>query len=144
MGEGRPVFSGRVVRGQGRGRALGFPTANLTVAGSGHLPRGVYAARIYGAASDPCWAVANIGRRPTFGGHELAVEVHVLDFNGDLYERNLEVALKKKLRDERAFTSSDELVVQIRTDIQQARALIAKWQGRAQLSTTEIEDVDNH
>ena len=89
MGEGRPVFSGRVVRGQGRGHALGFPTANLTVAGSGHLPRGVYAARIYGAASDPCWAVANIGRRPTFGGHELAVEVHVLDFTGDLYERNL-------------------------------------------------------
>ena len=68
----------------------------------------------------------------------------MLDFTGDLYERNLEVALKKKLRDERAFTSSDELVVQIRKDIQQARALIAKWQGRAQLSTTEIEDVDNH
>jgi hypothetical protein len=61
-----------------------------------------------------------------------------------LYDRNLEVVLEQKLRDERAFSSADELVAQIRTDIQQARTLIAEWQGVAQLPTMEIEDVDNH
>ena len=138
------AFSGRVVPGRGRGRVLGFPTANLKVVGANQLPRGVYVARINGAAPETCWSVANIGCRPTFGGHELAVEVHILDFIGDLYERDIEVVLKKKLRDEKAFTGSDELVAQICTDIQQARALIADlWVG-AQLSNTEIKDVDNH
>ena len=144
MREGRLVFSGRVVPGRSRGRELGFPTANLKVVGVNQLPRGVYVARINGAAPETCWSVANIGCRPTFGEHELAVEVHILDFIGDLYERDIEVVLKKKLRDEKAFTGSDELVAQICTDIQQARALIADlWVG-AQLSNTEIKDVDNH
>ena len=142
--DGSMVFSGQVVPGQGRGRDLGFPTANLKVVGADQLPRGVYVAKINGAAPEPYWSVANIGYRPTFGRQELAVEVHVLDFTGDLYERNIEVVLKKKLRDERAFTGSDQLVAQICSDIQQARALIADlWVG-AQLPNMEIEDVDNY
>ena len=144
MGSGRLSFNGRVVRGNGRGRELGCPTANLIVAGADELPRGVHAVEIQGATANHEWGVANIGRRPTFGGHELAIEIYLLDFTGDLYDRNLEVVLKQKLRDERAFTSADELVAQIRTDIQQARTLIAGWQGVAQLPTMEIEDVDNH
>ena len=69
--------------------------------------------------------MAHIGPRPTFAEVALVIELHILDFTGDLYGQTLQVALVKKLRDQRAFACPDELVGQIRRDIHQARALFA-------------------
>lgn len=119
-------FSARVTRGQGRGRTLGFPTANLLPQGDKPLPQGVFAAEVQYPASAVLPAVAHIGPRPTFAAAALVVELHILDFVGDLYGQTLQVALVKKLRDPRAFSCPDELVAQIRRDIHQARVLFAK------------------
>ncbi len=118
-------FSGRVVRGQGRGRTLGFPTANLLPHGDKLLPQGVFAAEVQYPGSRILPAVAHIGPRPTFAEAALVIELHILDFTGDLYGQTLQVALVKKLRGQRAFACPDELVGQIRKDINQARALFA-------------------
>ncbi|MDE2808374.1 MAG: riboflavin kinase [Gemmatimonadota bacterium] len=118
-------FSGRVTRGQGRGRTLGFPTANLLLHGDKSLPQGVFAAKVQYSGSEVLQAVAHIGPRPTFAEAALAIELHILDFTGDLYGQTLQVALVKKLRDQRAFACPDELIGQIRRDIHQARALFA-------------------
>ena len=118
-------FSGRVTRGQGRGRTLGFPTANLLPQGDKPLPQGVFVAEVQYPGSRVLQAVAHIGPRPTFAEAALVIELHILDFTGDLYGQTLQVALVKKLRDQRAFACPDELVGQIRRDIHQARALFA-------------------
>ena len=118
-------FSGRVTRGKGRGRTLGFPTANLLPHGDKSLPQGVFVAEVQYPGSEVLQAVAHIGPRPTFAEAALVIELHILDFTGDLYGQNLQVALVKKLRDQRAFACPDELVGQIRRDIHQARALFA-------------------
>ncbi len=118
-------FSGRVTRGQGRGRTLGFPTANLLPHGHKSLPQGVFAAEVQGPISGVLPAVAHLGPRPTFAEAALVIELHILDFTGDLYGQTLQVALVKKLRDQRAFACPDELVGQIRKDINQTRALFA-------------------
>ena len=118
-------FSGRVTRGQGRGRTLGFPTANLLPHGDKLLPQGVFAAEVQYPGSRILPAVAHIGPRPTFAEAALVIELHILDFTGDLYGQTLQVALVKKLRDQCAFACPDELVGQIRKDINQARALFA-------------------
>ena len=118
-------FSGRVTRGQGRGRTLGFPTANLLPHSDKPLPQGVFAAEVQYLGSRVFQAVAHIGPRPTFVEAAIVVELHILDFAGDLYGQNLQVVLVKKLRDQRAFACPDELIAQIRRDIHQARALFA-------------------
>ena len=118
-------FSGCVTRGQGRGRTLGFPTANLLPHGDKPLPQGVFAAEVQYPGSGVLQAVAHIGPRPTFAEAALVVELHILDFTGDLYGQTLQVALVKRLRDQRAFDCPDELIAQIRRDIHQARALFA-------------------
>ena len=118
-------FSGRVTRGQGRGRTLGFPTANLLPQGDKPLPQGIFAAEVQYSGSGVLQAVAHIGPRPTFAEAALVIELHILDFAGDLYGQMLQVALVKKLRDQRAFACPEELVGQIRRDIHQARALFA-------------------
>ena len=117
-------FTGKVVRGLGRGRELGFPTANLTVdGGAERLPRGVFAAIVKETETEELSALANIGTRPTFAEDQLAVELHILDYQGDLYDRKLEIALIEKLREERAFAGPGELIAQIREDIHQVRNL---------------------
>lgn len=122
---GRPHrVSGRVVHGDARGRQLGFPTANL-VSDSWLLPaHGVYAVRVDvdGAQVD---GVANLGVRPTFAGRQLRVEVHLLDFAADLYDRTLRVAFVARVREERAFAGLDALVAQIADDVASARRLLA-------------------
>ena len=118
-------FSGRVTRGQGRGRTLGFPTANLLPPSDKPLPQGVFAAEVQYPRGRILPAVAHIGPRPTFAEAALVVELHLLDFAGDLYGQTLQVVLIKKLRDQRAFACPDELVAQIRRDIHQVRALFA-------------------
>jgi riboflavin kinase/FMN adenylyltransferase len=115
---------GRVGQGDRRGRTLGFPTANLALRG-GLLPRdGVYVvrARVHEATHS---GVANVGLRPTFGGQRRGIEVHLLDFDGDLYRRHLCVELVARLRDEMRFPSADALVHQIGEDARQARRVLA-------------------
>jgi riboflavin kinase/FMN adenylyltransferase len=122
---GRPhALRGRVVGGERRGRLLGFPTANLHLKPGVLLPPdGVYAvrARIGDAARA---AVMNIGMRPTFGSLRRTVEVHVLDFDGDLYGRWLVVELIARLRGEQRFAGVDALRAQIAADVAQARDVL--------------------
>jgi len=120
---GRPwEIEGRVRRGDARGRALGFPTANLSL-GSLLRPRaGVYAVRCILAAGRPSVpGVANIGVRPTVGGAEERLEVHLFDWSGDLYGRCIRVALLDFLRPERRFDDLAALRAQIAEDCEVAR-----------------------
>ena len=122
---GRPFeLRGMVVPGDGRGRTIGFPTANLSVSKEVAIPaRGVYAVEVrFANRSVP--GVANVGFRPTFGGETMTVEVHVLDFEGDLYGQTLAVAFKRRLRDERRFDGVEALVSQIGKDVAEVRRLL--------------------
>jgi riboflavin kinase/FMN adenylyltransferase len=109
-------YTGVVVRGDGVGRQLGFPTAN--VRGEAPPPeRGVWAVRVSGAGLSRRPGVCNVGVRPTVGGAALVVEVHLPGFSGDLYGKTLELSFIAKLRQERKFSSLDELKAQIALDI---------------------------
>jgi len=113
---------GPVVRGDGLGKELGFPTANLDVRGLALPPRGVYA--VHAEASGKTWrAVLNIGFRPTLQNPnpQLQVEAHLLDFQGDLYGQELELTFVDQLRHEQKFASLAELREQIARDISQAQ-----------------------
>jgi riboflavin kinase/FMN adenylyltransferase len=122
---GRPYFvEGVVVRGDGRGRRLGIPTANLEVENE-IVPRGgVYAVRVRLEEGPPRPAVANLGLRPTFGAGLPTLEAHLLDFDGSLYGQRLSVAFVDRLRDERRFPGPEALVAQIREDLAAARAVL--------------------
>jgi riboflavin kinase/FMN adenylyltransferase len=125
---GRPYsITGRVVMGQQLGRQLGTPTANI------HLRRiraplaGVYAVEIRGAGPAVLYGVANVGTRPTIGDLIKAIlEVHIFDFSGDLYHRNITVTFRRKLRDECKFESLDALKQRIRCDIEEGRAYFGR------------------
>ncbi len=114
---------GSVIRGQKLGRTLGFPTANLQLPDNKFLPRqGVYSVRV----EQPDWShmqmgVMNLGRRPTVEGTQTTVEVHLLDWSGDLYGHTLTVSLEKFLRPEQKFASLEALKTQIRSDCEAAR-----------------------
>jgi riboflavin kinase/FMN adenylyltransferase len=122
---GRPYFiDGQVVEGERRGRHLGIPTANLET-GNEILPaRGVYACRCRLPTGVWLPAVANFGRRPTFGGTLTSVEAHLVGFEGELYGAALRLEFQARLRDERRFTGPDALVAQIREDVARALALV--------------------
>jgi riboflavin kinase/FMN adenylyltransferase len=112
----RPTLRGVVVKGDGRGRELGFPTANLALDHALRPPRGVYAVRVeLDGEAKP--AVVNIGIRPTFGRSEELIEVHVPGWSGDLYGRTLEVSLLARLREELRFASAADLKRQIAADV---------------------------
>jgi riboflavin kinase/FMN adenylyltransferase len=112
----RPTLRGAVVKGDGRGRELGFPTANLALDHALRPPRGVYAARVE-LDGEAKAAVVNIGIRPTFGRSEEVVEVHVPGWTGDLYGRTLEVSLLAAIREELRFASAADLKRQIAADV---------------------------
>jgi riboflavin kinase / FMN adenylyltransferase len=116
---GRPSeLEGTVVAGDQRGGTLGYPTANLAVPAELLVPAyGIYA----GLALEHRAAIS-IGVNPHYGGNELRIEPHLLDFEGDLYGRRLVVELWKRLRDERAFPNEEELVAQIARDVEETRA----------------------
>lgn len=121
---GRAVcVEGRVVHGHHRGRQIGFPTANVRLLGIQLPPDGVYAVRTR-LAADCIVGVANIGFNPTFGDTERAVEVHLLDFAGDLYGRRMLVEFVERLRGERRFPDVAALVQQIRADVAAVRQLL--------------------
>ena len=118
---GRPyAITGDVVAGAGRGRTLGFPTANVQPSLTPLIPAGVYACRVE-FEREHHDAVVNVGVRPTFGEDTLCIEAHVLDFSGDLYGRRVRIAFLHHLRDETRFPSVDALRAQISRDIEQAR-----------------------
>ncbi|MGQ9837538.1 MAG: bifunctional riboflavin kinase/FAD synthetase [Cyanobacteriota bacterium] len=121
---GRPYrLIGEVVQGDQRGRQLGFPTANLRLPPEKFLPRdGVYSVWVYLPGVDQALpGVMNIGHRPTFAGLKHTVEVHLLDWAGDLYGQELQVVLEGFIRTERRFASVAELIEQIQQDCQTAR-----------------------
>ena len=125
---GYPFFiHSQVVRGQQRGRTLGFPTANLTPGEYKLIPaEGVYAASAW---ADGQWrAVAvSVGRNPTFGeGLDARIEAHLLDFSGDLYGRELFLTFFQRLRPMKRFADETELVAQMGRDCEQARERFAK------------------
>ena len=117
---------GRVVHGDKRGRTIGFPTANVLLRRKVCPLDGVYAVDIPGlvaASSDaPVTGVANVGKRPTVGGTRVQLEVHLFDFSGDLYGREVEVRFLKHIRPEQKFESFDALKQQILSDCDTARA----------------------
>lgn len=129
---GRPWrYVGEVVRGDGRGRTIDVPTANVVAPPDMVRPGGgVYAARA--TSGDRTWdAVVNVGTRPTFDGTTTTVEAHLLDAGDgpeaggpDLYGRTLAISLLARLRDERRFDGPEDLVAQIRADVAAARALL--------------------
>lgn len=124
---GRPyTMTGRVVRGEQLGRKLGFPTANVRFPHRRLPVAGIFAVRIRirGGADAPLAGVASIGTRPTVGGTEPWLEVHLFDFVGDLYGREIAVECVQFLRPELKFGSLDAMVAQIHQDVAQARSVL--------------------
>ncbi len=122
-------ISGRVRHGDQIGRQLGVPTANLALKRR-HSPLwGVYAVRVQGIGDTTYNAVANVGRRPTVDGDDARIEVHLLDFEGDLYHRHLRVDFLHYLRPELRFDSLEILTKAIENDIDRARVWFANAEG---------------
>ncbi|MFO7830682.1 MAG: bifunctional riboflavin kinase/FAD synthetase [Desulfuromonadaceae bacterium] len=116
-------LEGRVVHGDQRGKSLGFATANIET-NKELLPlSGVYAGKVrFDGTEYDC--VINIGYKPTFGENDLSIEVHVLDFKGDIYRENMRVYFVERLRDEEKFSGADELIKAIKNDISRARTIL--------------------
>jgi riboflavin kinase/FMN adenylyltransferase len=123
---GRRYFvDAAVVRGDGRGRAIGVPTANLAPDNEILPAPGVYAGLCRVDAGEWRVAVVNLGHRPTFGGGALALEAHLLDFAGDLYGARVRLSFHERLREEQRFPGKDALVARILEDVARARALLS-------------------
>jgi riboflavin kinase / FMN adenylyltransferase len=121
---GRPyVLRGEVVVGDKRGRSLGFPTANVLPDEDAVVPaRGVYAGFVV-VGDEEYAACTNVGVAPTFGRAESRVEAHLLDFDGDLYGRVVDVGFTRRIRGEKKFSGIDELKGQIQRDVEEARLI---------------------
>lgn len=118
-------LSGRVAYGNQIGRQLGFPTANIYVHRKQVPLMGIFIVRVYGVRDCALTGVASIGYRPTFGGKQVLLEVHLFDFNETLYGKPITVEFIQKIRDEVHFDSVDALVVKIQEDVQIARDYFA-------------------
>ena len=116
------MLEGTVTRGAGRGRQLGFPTANLSTDNKLFPPNGVYVTAVL-MDGEIHASVTNVGVRPTFGASGPVVESHIFDVDRDLYGCRIRVAFVQRLRDELAFSDGDALRVQIARDCDEARAL---------------------
>jgi riboflavin kinase/FMN adenylyltransferase len=117
-------MQGRVGTGQRRGQTLGFPTANLDQVETLVPGDGVYAVRAHWQGQT--WpAAANVGPNPTFGEQGRKVEVHLIGFHGDLYGQTLQVDFVKRLRDTQRFGGRDQLMSQLRLDVEQARMVMS-------------------
>ena len=114
-------IEGTVIRGQQLGRKLGFPTANIDAEGL-QVENGVYASTV--ELDDRSYrAMSNVGIRPSVDGKRRLLETYIFDFEGDLYDRRLGVELGQKIRDERKFSSVDELRERLQADAAQIRNL---------------------
>jgi riboflavin kinase / FMN adenylyltransferase len=122
---GRPyVLRGEVTKGDGRGRSIGYPTANVVPDPVQIVPaRGVYAGFVI-LGEDLYPACTNVGLAPTFARNEERVEAHIMDFDGDLYGRVVDVSFVERIREEKKFSGVEELVEQIGRDVRGARRLL--------------------
>jgi riboflavin kinase/FMN adenylyltransferase len=119
------ILRGRVIKGLGRGKTLGFPTINLRPE-KGRIPaNGIYAVK--------CWheqgeyrGVASIGYNPTFKDKGFSIEIYLFDFHRDLLEEEIKVSFIKKLRDEMAFSKVEDLIKRMQQDVQEAREFFRK------------------
>ncbi len=118
------------MRGDGLGRRLGFPTANLKIPPSARPPRGVWKVQVKGTTLGKRVGACNVGVRPTVGGVRLVVEVHIPAFRGDLYGRTLTLSFLSKMRAERRFATLGALKAQIRKDV----ASLTRKSARATMS----------
>lgn len=119
---GRPYrMCGRVAHGDKRGRTIGFPTANIHLHRRATPVTGVYAVELFGVEGEPVPGVANVGTRPTVDGFRALLEVHLFDFDRDIYGCHVHVDFLYKLREERRFESFDALKRQIHLDSDMAR-----------------------
>lgn len=122
-------MSGRVAHGDKRGREFGFPTANI------HLHRcivplnGVFAVQLFGIEGEPVYGVANVGTRPTVGGLKALLEVHLFDFNRDIYGEHVQIVFFHKIRDEQKFADFEQLIAQIKQDCIDAKGFFATTQA---------------
>jgi riboflavin kinase / FMN adenylyltransferase len=121
----RPHFlRGPVIHGRERGRAIGFPTANIQSRTECLPPDGVYATRVVmEEGSYP--SITNIGMRPTFGEPERSIEAHIFEFDRDIYGREVKLEIAERIRPERKFESAQALAAQIASDLQRARQILA-------------------
>ncbi|WP_018076500.1 bifunctional riboflavin kinase/FAD synthetase [Thiobacillus denitrificans] len=126
---GRPYsISGRVVHGDKLGRDIGFPTANIQLRHNRPPLMGIFAVELYGLNGAPLRGVASLGKRPTVKGANAVpvLEVHLFDFDADIYGRRVRVSFLHKLRDEEKYPDLDSLVAQIRRDVDNAKHYLAK------------------
>ena len=122
-------ISGRVARGRALGRQLGWPTINLVLHHGRPAVSGIFAVAVHGVGSEPHPGVANVGNRPTVAGRRTLLEVHLLDFEGDLYGRHVSVEFQARRRDELHFDSLEALSREIDRDAAWARAYFAAGAG---------------
>ncbi len=120
-------LSGRIIHGKGLGHKLGSPTANIESHENRKIvpPFGVYAVMAFLDNGEPRKGVMNIGNNPTFEGKGKSMEVHLLDFLGDLYGKNIRVDFVKKIRDEIKFSHAQSLSARISKDIEETRAILS-------------------
>jgi riboflavin kinase/FMN adenylyltransferase len=118
-------MSGRVTRGQRVGRQLGYPTANVGIQRRQSAVMGIFAVRVTGPGWGPMNAVANVGTRPTFGGVKPLLEVHIFDFNNDIYGEYIHVDFIARLRSEEKFDDVKDLIAQMNKDSEDAKAILA-------------------
>lgn len=114
-------MSGRVAHGRKLGRTLGIPTANIHLHRHNSPLRGIFVVEMYGLEGEPLPGVANVGTRPTVQGTEVILEVHLLDFDRDIYGAHVSVEFLHKLRDEKRFDSLEAMRLEILNDIARAR-----------------------
>jgi len=119
------AMSGKVVRGAKLGRKLGYPTANVNLNRRLSAVLGIFAVRVVGLRDRPLDAVASVGTRPTFAGDKPLLEVHIFDFDEDIYGRYISVEFIARLRDEEKFDNVEALVQQMHRDSAAAREILA-------------------
>jgi len=122
-------MSGRVAHGDKRGRSIGFPTANIFLHRRSAPVTGVFTVETFGLQREPVPGVANVGSRPTVDGTRALLEVHLLDFDADIYGAHVHVEFLHRLRDERRFESFAALEQQIRKDAEQAAQFFTRRYG---------------
>lgn len=119
-------MSGRVAHGEKLGRQLGYPTANIFLHRNASPLQGIFVVEVYGLDQEPLQGVASIGNRPTVDGTRTILEVHLFDFEQDIYGRHIQVSFLRKLRDQEKFDSLDALIQQIEKDAAEARIYFAE------------------
>ncbi|HET9405123.1 MAG TPA: bifunctional riboflavin kinase/FAD synthetase [Burkholderiales bacterium] len=135
LGRGYSI-SGRVVAGDGLGRKLGYPTANVQMKRNRPPLSGIFTVKLHGAAERPVNGVASLGVRPTVKQQGAPVlEVHVLDFKGDLYRRHVRVEFLRKLRDEEKYADLATLTRQIALDVEHAKSFFSRQDAKTPRKT---------